>query len=93
MGAGRLAPRRPKLTLNLGVRYDLLWNMFQNQESFPPFMLAGRPQNAKNIQPRLGFVYQLNERTVLRGGAGKSYGEMVQTTYPSRQRRSRWSRC
>jgi hypothetical protein len=30
-----------KLTLNLGVRYDLLWNMFQNQESFPPFMLAG----------------------------------------------------
>ena len=57
--------------------------MFQNQESFPPFMLAGRPQNAKNIQPRLGFVYQLNQQTVLRGGAGKYYGEMVQTTYPS----------
>ena len=72
-----------RLTLNLGIRYDLLWNMFQNQESFPPFMLAGRPQNAKNFQPRLGFVYQLNERTVLRGGAGKYYGEMVQTTYPS----------
>ena len=43
-----------RLTLNLGIRYDLLWNMFQNQESFPPFMLAGRPQNAKNIQPRPG---------------------------------------
>ena len=71
------------LTLNLGVRYDLLWNMFQNQESFPPFMLAGRPQNVTNIQPRLGFAYKLNESTVLRGGAGKYYGEMVQTTYPS----------
>jgi hypothetical protein len=57
--------------------------MFQNQESFPPFMLSGRPQNTTNIQPRLGFVYQLNQRTVLRGGAGKYYGEMVQTTYPS----------
>jgi hypothetical protein len=72
-----------KLTLNLGVRYDLLWNMFQNQESFPPFMESRRPQNAANIQPRLGFVYQLNQQTVLRGGAGKYYGEMVQTTYPS----------
>ena len=41
-------------------------------------MLSGRPQNATNIQPRLGFVYQLNQRTVLRGGAGKYYGEMVQ---------------
>ena len=71
------------LTLNLGVRYDLLWNMFQNQEEFLPFMEAGRPQNTTNIQPRLGFAYQVNDRTVLRGGAGQYYGEMVQTTYPS----------
>ena len=72
-----------RLTLNLGVRYDLLWNMFQNQEEFLPFMEAGRPQNTTNIQPRLGFAYQWNDRTVVRGGAGKYYGEMVQTTYPS----------
>jgi carboxypeptidase family protein/TonB-dependent receptor-like protein len=72
-----------RLTLNLGVRYDLLWNMFQNQEEFLPFMEAGRPQNTTNIQPRLGFIYQWNERTVVRGGTGKYYGEMVQTTYPS----------
>ena len=75
-----------RLTLNLGVRYDLLWNMFQNQEEFLPFMEAGRPQNATNIQPRLGFAYQWNDRTVVRGGAGKYYGEMVQTTYPSEAR-------
>ena len=72
-----------RLTLNLGVRYDLLWNMFQNQEEFLPFMEAGRPQNTTNIQPRLGFIYQWNAQTVVRGGAGKYYGEMVQTTYPS----------
>jgi len=72
-----------RLTLNLGVRYDLLWNMFQNQEEFLPFMESGRPQNVTNIQPRLGFVYQWNDRLVVRGGAGKYYGEMVQTTYPS----------
>jgi carboxypeptidase family protein/TonB-dependent receptor-like protein len=72
-----------KLTLNLGVRYDLLWNMFQNQEEFLPFMESGRPQNTTNIQPRVGFAYQWNAETVVRGGTGKYYGEMVQTTYPS----------
>jgi hypothetical protein len=71
------------LTLNLGVRYDLLWNMFQNQEEFLPFMESGRPQNATNIQPRFGFAYQWDGQTVVRGGIGKYYGEMVQTTYPS----------
>jgi hypothetical protein len=71
-----------KLTLNLGVRYDLMWDMFQNQQEFLPIMLAGRPQNAKNIQPRFGFALQLNPATVLRGGVGKYYGEMLSRTYP-----------
>jgi hypothetical protein len=71
-----------KLTLNLGVRYDLMWDMFQNQQEFLPIMLAGRPQNAKNIQPRFGFALQLNPATVLRGGIGKYYGEMLSRTYP-----------
>jgi len=71
-----------KLTLNLGVRYDLMWDMFQNQQEFLPIMEAGRPQNAKNIQPRFGFAYQLNPLTVLRGGIGKYYGEMLSRTYP-----------
>jgi hypothetical protein len=71
-----------KLTLNLGVRYDLMWDMFQNQQEFLPIMLAGRPQNAKNLQPRFGFALQLNPATVLRGGVGKYYGEMLSRTYP-----------
>jgi hypothetical protein len=71
-----------KLTLNLGVRYDLMWDMFQNQQEFLPIMLADRPQNTKNIQPRFGFAFQLNPATVLRGGVGKYYGEMLSRTYP-----------
>ena len=71
-----------KLTLNLGVRYDLMWDMFQNQQEFLPIMLAGRPQNAKNLQPRFGFAFQLTPLTVVRGGMGKYYGEMLSRTYP-----------
>ena len=69
------------LTVNLGLRYDLLWDTFQNQEEFLPFMQAGRPQNAKNVQPRLGFAYQMNDLTVLRGGTGLYYGEMLLRPY------------
>ena len=60
-----------KLTLNLGVRYDLTVGSFAQNGEFEPFMEAGRPQDADNIQPRVGFAYQLNDRTVVRGGAGK----------------------
>jgi hypothetical protein len=70
------------LTLNLGLRYDLMWDMFQNQNELLPFMRAGRPQNAKNMQPRVGFAYQWNDQTVVRGGVGKYYGEMLSRTYP-----------
>ncbi len=71
-----------KLTLNLGTRYDLMWDMFQNQNELLPFMEAGRPQNTKNIQPRFGFAYSWNDRTVFRGGVGLYYGEMLSRTYP-----------
>ena len=66
-----------RLTLNLGLRYDLQWDIFAQQGEFPPFMAAGRPQDADNIQPRVGFAYQLNDRTVLRGGAGKYYADVL----------------
>jgi len=56
-----------KLTLNLGLRYDLIWNAFAQNVTFLPFELADRPQDANNIQPRLGFAYTLTDRTVLRG--------------------------
>ncbi len=66
-----------KLTLNLGVRYDLTVNSFAQYGEFLPFMTKGRPQDANNVQPRIGFAYQLNDRTVLRGGTGKYYAEVI----------------
>ncbi|MSO30241.1 MAG: TonB-dependent receptor [Acidobacteria bacterium] len=66
-----------RLTLNLGVRYDLTVNSFAQYGEFLPFMEKGRPQDANNIQPRLGFAYQWDERTVIRGGGGKYYAEVI----------------
>jgi hypothetical protein len=62
-----------KLTLNLGLRYDLTKNGFGEEFTFDPWVQAGRPNDTDNWQPRLGAAYQLNERTVLRGGVGKYY--------------------
>ena len=35
--------------------------------------LAGNVKNALNWAPRLGTTYQLNEKTVIRAGYGRSY--------------------
>jgi hypothetical protein len=64
-----------RLTLNLGLRYDLISNMFAEDVEVVPFLEAGRPIDKNNFQPRLGFAYSLNDRTVVRGGYGKYYGE------------------
>ena len=68
-----------RLTLNLGARYDLIWNGFAQNVDFPPFALSGRPQDANNIQPRLGFAYSLNDRTVIRGGGGMYFNDILNT--------------
>jgi hypothetical protein len=66
-----------RLTVNLGVRYDLIQNGWANDSAIPPFLESGRPDDTNNIQPRLGFAYRLNERTVIRGGAGRYYGDIL----------------
>ena len=70
-----------RFTLNLGVRYDLIWNAFNQQTEFLPFMVAGRPQDADNIQPRIGFAFQQNDRTVWRGGAGLYYSDIIASAW------------
>ena len=71
------------LTLNLGLRYDLSLNSFANDLGLeykagqPPFYPAGRPNDTNNLQPRLGFAYQLDERTVIRGGSGLYYSDAL----------------
>ncbi|MBI3050218.1 MAG: TonB-dependent receptor [Acidobacteria bacterium] len=67
-----------RLTLNLGVRYDLGLGIWGNELAVPPLLEAGRPNDTNNIAPRLGFAYSFNDRTVMRGGYGRYYGELVQ---------------
>jgi outer membrane receptor protein involved in Fe transport len=72
-----------RLTLNLGLRYDLSINAWANdlgleyKPGAPPFYRAGRPQDLNNLQPRLGFAYQLNDRTVIRGGSGTYFSDAL----------------
>ena len=47
--------------------------------TFPPFEMPDRPQDANNIQPRVGFAYQLTDRTVVRGGSGLYYNDILNT--------------
>jgi hypothetical protein len=72
-----------KLTLNLGLRYDLSLNSWANEVGLeykpgqPPFYPSGRPNDANNLQPRLGFAYQLDDRTVIRGGSGTYFADAL----------------
>ena len=66
-----------RLTLNLGLRYDLEMNAFANKIEVLPWQQAGRPNDNLNFQPRLGFAYQVNDRTVVRGGSGLYYGDAI----------------
>ena len=63
----------PKLTVSLGLRYDLhispvdnRWNPFFSDRS-------AYPTDKNNIQPRTGFAYNMDGKTVVRGGYGMFY--------------------
>ena len=76
---------RPKLTLNLGVRYDL------QHVPAPPRPNTATPLLAlytttlnidkNNIAPRLGVAWQFDRNTVLRAGYGIFYGKTSNSTY------------
>ena len=66
-----------RLTLNLGLRYDLQPNSFANFVEVFPILKAGRANDTKNFGPRAGFAYNVNDRTVIRGGAGRYFGQVV----------------
>ncbi len=46
-----------RLTLNLGLRYDLAMNVFANEVILPPIITEPRPNDTNNFQPRFGFAY------------------------------------
>ena len=70
-------------TLNLGLRYDLSKNSWGNDVGLeykpgrPPFYPAGRPDDANNLQPRVGFAWSVNDRTVIRGGSGTYFADAL----------------
>lgn len=70
----------PKLTLNLGLRYDLQ-DLADPTVNNPSAALAARGLNTttpirdnNNFAPRVGFSYAFDEKTVLRGGYGIFFG-------------------
>ncbi|MGH9253814.1 MAG: TonB-dependent receptor domain-containing protein, partial [Vicinamibacterales bacterium] len=74
-----------RLTLNLGVRYDVETDTFANDLAVTPFLPADRPLDTDNVVPRVGFAYSLNDRTVIRGGGGKYYAWLInQVAHPIR---------
>ena len=70
----------PRLTLNLGLRYDYQ-KLADPTVNNPSTALAAiglstitPVRDANNLSPRFGFSYGFNEKTVLRGGYGIFFG-------------------
>ena len=65
-----------RLTLNLGLRYDISKGQFAERVAILPWVPAGRPIQKNRFGPRAGFAYTLNDRTVIRGGTGKYFADV-----------------
>jgi outer membrane receptor protein involved in Fe transport len=82
----------PRLTLNLGLRYDFMSPSYDHNNHMANFdpvagalVFAGdgsledrtliRPDR-NNLGPRVGMVYQLNDRTLLRAGYGRFFNPL-----------------
>ncbi len=79
----------PKLTLNYGLRLDVINPQTVNEAGNGTWVdlatgrglvggvgdidLSGNTENRLNWAPRLGATYQLTDKTVLRAGFGRSY--------------------
>ena len=62
----------PRLTLNLGVRYEFAHNQLNEDAVIDPFLPTARAAAKADFMPRLGAAYNVNDgRTVFRGGFGK----------------------
>ena len=61
-----------KLTLALGLRYDLEMIPIPEVDN-PLFVDPDAPLDTNNIQPRIGVAYDVDGRSVARGGYGRFY--------------------
>jgi hypothetical protein len=70
-----------RLTLNLGLRYDVSIDGFADSVEYLPFKRA-TSQDWSNVAPRLGFAYALRDRrTVIRGGVGTYFTGTTDNAY------------
>ena len=74
-----------KLTINMGIRYEYSALPKPSQVN-PDYPQTGRiPSPKNNWGPRLGVAYSLNDKTVVRAGAGMFYarfqGALIQTLF------------
>ncbi|MGI9036592.1 MAG: TonB-dependent receptor [Pyrinomonadaceae bacterium] len=91
---------RPRLTLNLGLRYDissvsrekngLLQNFDLATKTFTPPGQKLYDVDKNNFAPRVGFAYDVfgNQKTVLRGGFGIFYNQELPASFGSPQANS-----
>jgi Carboxypeptidase regulatory-like domain/TonB dependent receptor len=77
-----------KLTLNLGIRYDLETGT-SNTDVPSPIQPGARPLDKDNVAPRFGFAYDVHAdgRSVVRGGIGR-YFDKVMLNLTSNERRT-----
>jgi hypothetical protein len=66
-----------RLTLNLGLRYDLEVNAFANDIVMLPFLTGHQKDDTNNVAPRTGLTFTMNDRTVIRGGYGVYFGTVA----------------
>lgn len=68
----------PRMTLNLGLRYDVETGT-TNKDHQHPAEPGERGNDLDNFSPRLGFTYDLTGtgRSVLRGGYGRYYDKVM----------------
>ena len=72
-----------RLTMNLGVRYDYINGTWAEDRAFDPWVPV-RTVDKNNVQPRLGFAYSMNDKTVLRGGWGLFAGGAINSSHAYR---------
>ena len=66
-----------KFTLSLGLRYDVDIAPFRQPDNPLLGDSSDYPVDKNNFQPRVGFAYNWDGRSVIRGGAGRYYEKLM----------------